>query len=116
MNSDPSFNANLDAIRLRFLSALSERLDDMEAIRDGLDSGPKKTALEAIQFGAHKTVGVAATLGFADLGDLSQRAEVMIADYLAGAPDAQSYQDILDATDDMLGEMALVAETARPGT
>lgn len=103
----------LSALRIRFLNVLEARLTELEALRDRLEAGGQDEAdrlecLRAICFDAHKTVGVAATLGFADLGLLSQRVELAVTDYIERREPPTTVRMVLALTDDMLGEMALI--------
>lgn len=110
--------SKLSALRLRFLDVLESRMIECEALRDRLEAGLSEAerggAVRAICFAAHKTVGVAATLGFADLGMLSQRVELAVTDYLDRSEPPTTIRMVISLTDDMLGEMALIlAEAGR---
>lgn len=109
----------LSALRIRFLDVLETRLTECEALRDRLDAGTLPEAerihdIRALCFAAHKTVGVAATLGFADLGLLSQRVEMAASDHLDRREPPTTARMVVALADDMLGEMALIlAEAGR---
>nr|WP_269150486.1 Hpt domain-containing protein [Frigidibacter albus] len=109
----------LSALRIRFLDVLEIRMTECEALRDSLEAGTlpeadRVGAVRAICFAAHKTVGVAATLGFADLGMLSQRVELAATDYIDRSEPPTTVRMVVSLADDMLGEMALIlAEAGR---
>jgi len=109
----------LSALRIRFLNVIEARLTEVEVLRDLLDAGSLSEAervdsVRAICFAAHKTVGVAATLGFGDLGLLSQRVELAATDHLEQREPPTTLRMVMALTDDMLGEMALIlAEAGR---
>jgi len=108
----------LSVLRIRFLDVLETRMTECEALRDSLEAGlpeaERVSAVRAICFAAHKTVGVAATLGFADLGMLSQRVELAATDYLDRSEPPTTIRMVVSLADDMLGEMALIlAEAGR---
>lgn len=88
---------------------MAERLTRFEVIRDELDAvkdpGP---LLDEIRFGAHRMVGLAATLGFADLGALSQAVELAILARSNGGDRAWPNAELLTAIDVMMGEMTLL--------
>ncbi|WP_305666244.1 Hpt domain-containing protein [Frigidibacter sp.] len=109
--------SRLSALRIRFLDVLETRLNEVEALRDALEAGGLPQAVRedhvrAICFAAHKTVGVAATLGFADLGMLSQRVELAATDHLEHREPPTTPRMVVALTDDMLGEMALILAQA----
>ncbi|RID91570.1 hypothetical protein D2N39_12790 [Gemmobacter lutimaris] len=97
-------------IRPRFLAELSVRLDRFDVLRDQIDTvadpGP---LLDELMQGAHRNSGLAATLGFHELGQLSHRAELAIRDHRATARPRPT-SDLLDLIDDLLGEMALILQ------
>lgn len=100
------FAAKLAEMRPRFTATLAQRLEEMEDIRDSdiVLIDPAR-AMDMFRHYAHKTAGLAATMGFPDLGVLCFAAETAINRYVhnpALLPVA------LDAVDDMLGEMALI--------
>ena len=100
------FAAKLAEMRPRFAATLAQRLEEMEDTRDSnmILIDPAR-AMGLFRHYAHKTAGLAATMGFPDLGVLCFAAESAVNRYmnnLALLPIA------LDAVDDMLGEMALI--------
>lgn len=106
MQNAQSIAQKIDELRPRFLEVMAQRLDRFEEIRDQLETVTDPSALlEEIRFGAHRMVGLAATLGFGDLGDLAQAAELAILHRTDRVwPDAQ----LLTAVDVLMGEMALL--------
>lgn len=100
------FAAKLAEMRPRFAATLAQRLEEMEDTRDSnmILIDPAR-AMGLFRHYAHKTAGLAATMGFPDLGVLCFAAESAVNRYMnnpALLPIA------LDAVDDMLGEMALI--------
>ncbi|WP_319825418.1 Hpt domain-containing protein [Thalassovita sp.] len=97
-------------MRPRFAATIAERLEHMEELRDSdaLANDPA-SAMETFRHYAHKTAGMAATMGFPDLGQLCFSAEMAVNRYLEN-PDF--LDATLDAVDDMLGEMALIVDGA----
>ncbi|WP_420569276.1 Hpt domain-containing protein [Thalassovita sp.] len=106
------FAAKLDEMRPRFAATLSGRLNEMEEMRDShvLYSNPVD-AIELFRHNAHKTAGMAATMGYPDLGMLCTAVEVAI-DTLLSSPAQMDelFDHMLNAVDDMLGEMALIVQ------
>jgi HPt (histidine-containing phosphotransfer) domain-containing protein len=104
------FEAKLAEMRPRFAATLVDRLREMEAMRDSqaLFANPVE-AIELFRHYAHKTAGLAATMGFPELGKLCITAEIAI-NTLMSSPDQMDalFDPTLDAVDDMLGEMALI--------
>lgn len=104
------FQAKLAEMRPRFAATLALRLDHMEELRDSdtLLTDPAE-AVELFRHYAHKTAGMAATMGFPELGELCFAAETAVNRYM-------SHQiplpEMLDGVDDMLGEMALIVHNA----
>ena len=96
-------------IRPRFLDTLSRRLDRFENIRDALDtSADIRPLLEEIRNGAHTIIGLAATLGFSDLGRLAQEVEECILGIGKAEEARHRSSEFLGRFDALLGEMALV--------
>lgn len=104
------FAAKLEEMRPRFAATLASRLDEMEQMRDSqaLFSDPV-AAIELFRHNAHKTAGMAATMGYPDLGQLCTKVEVAI-NMLMSSPERMEalFDPMLDCVDDMLGEIALI--------
>ncbi len=99
----------IDELRPRFLLMLSSRLDRFEEIRDRLTATEDPTALlDELRLGAHRIVGLAATLGFSDLGALAHEVEVAILPDGGAVRHGPPAPDLLDLIDDFLGEIALL--------
>lgn len=99
----------IEELRPRFLEMLSERLNHFEGIRDVLETTENSyESLDQIQFGAHQIAGIAATLGYADLGSLSRAVETEILLVLVSSPNPLTSPYLLDLIDSLLGEMALL--------
>ena len=109
MQNASAIQRKIDEVRLRFVTMLAARLDRFEQIRDTLETSDDPAALlDELRFGAHRIVGLAATLGFADLGTLAHMVETTtLRASETGAHDVPS-PGLLDAIDDLLGEMALL--------
>lgn len=111
MQNLDSIALKIQELRPRFLALMSERLDRFEEIRDQLEGVQDPTALlDEIRFGAHRMVGLAATLGFVDLGTLSQRAELAILARATAKDKRWPDAELLTCLDVMMGEMALLLE------
>lgn len=109
MQQAQSIAQKIDELRPRFLALVAQRLDRFEEIRDQLEEAADPTALlEEVRFGAHRMVGLAATLGFSDLGALSQTAELAILAWTNGPSRAWPDAELLTSLDVMIGEMALL--------
>jgi HPt (histidine-containing phosphotransfer) domain-containing protein len=99
----------ISEIRPRFLAALSQRLDRLEEIRDQLETVDDVWPLMVeIRSEAHTTVGLAATLGFHDLGLLAQEVEIFIHRAEKAGETSHFPEDGLYKFDSMIGEMALL--------
>lgn len=108
MQQSQAIAQKLAEIRPRFLAVLSQRLDRFEEIRDLLDTADITPLLEELRAGAHSTVGLAATLGFGDLGALAQKVELHANSILQTGNPTASLPEFLACFDDLLGEMSLV--------
>lgn len=98
-------------IRPRFLRLLAQRLNRFEEIRDLLETEPNLAPLlEEIGTGAHSIVGLAATLGFPDLGSLAQNVELVVNRVTSAETSTRSTIEYFDSIDDLLGEMALILQ------
>ncbi|MDF1802410.1 Hpt domain-containing protein [Thalassovita sp.] len=104
------FQAKLAEMRPRFAATLGDRLDHMEELRDSdtLNTAPAD-AMEVFRHYAHKTAGMAATMGFPELGELCFAAEMAVNRYMENPVELPT---ALNAVDDMLGEMALIVDGA----
>lgn len=102
------FAAKLAEMRPRFAATLVQRLEHMEELRDSPDLHQNPAdAIEMFRHYAHKTAGMASTMGFPELGELCFAAETAVTRYC----DRQlSLEQALDTVDDMLGEMALIVD------
>ncbi len=75
--TEPKAKATLDAalapIRRSFLNTIIQRVLRFEAMKQNLEAGIEMTeSLNAVANLAHKMAGVAATLGFGEIGTLAQ--------------------------------------------
>lgn len=86
--SDPShadLQATLAGIRSGFLDRLGDRLLEVEALLIAIDrDGPTEELMNGIASRAHKTAGVAPSLGLPDLGALARDVEVIWSRPLSG--------------------------------
>ncbi|GHC09267.1 MULTISPECIES: Hpt domain-containing protein [Gemmobacter] len=97
-------------IRPRFLADLSARLDRFDALRDEIDSAADaRPLLDELMQGAHRIAGLAATMGFGDLGQLSRQTELAIQSHRSTSA-LRPPAALLDEIDDLLGEMALIVQ------
>lgn len=92
----------LMAMRPKFVAQISLRLDLLEDLRDRFEANRADDAVrKELLYGAHKLAGVASMFGAHDLGEIARYAEVAL---------EKNSEDALDLLDDLLGEMALIAE------
>lgn len=110
MNQSTIFANKLNEIRPKFLAQVLQRLDRFDEIRDELETSRNLDAQVAeIRMGVHKTVGLAGSLGFDDLGQLSAQVETALIDLGEnGGITGPLPAEVLALLDDLLGEMALV--------
>jgi len=95
MSAEQDFQNKIAGIRDRFRESLPEQQVDLAALFARLQTGDGAAmALSEIRGQAHKIRGVAATLGFLELGEYAASLEDTITAF--GAPDAK--QDTLAAT------------------
>ena len=111
MRRTASLAATIDSIRPRFLAETAERLGRIRAVRAVLDRpGEIAEAVNDIRFDAHKTTGIAATLGFAPLGKAAQEVDAVLTPLLQGktakGPLPARVTALVDA---MMEEMARVS-------
>lgn len=109
----PHVARQLELVRPRFLAALAERLERMEELLELLcEDRRRREPAELLRAEAHRTVGVAATLGYRDLGRLAQEAEARLDAHVAAKPGTPCDDATITAVEELLGEMALVVEAA----
>ena len=71
--------AVLDSVRERFLDRLGDRCLEIETLMLAVDErGPEPRLIKEIAMRAHKTAGIAPTLGFKELGDLALKVETLL--------------------------------------
>lgn len=106
---DPKLEAGLNRIRLRFLSVLDERLDQIEMQYDALEQPAlRATALALIKSEAHKIAGTARTVGYSDLGVLALKVDQGIpADTTIGFS-AETITALMDDIDMLIEEGAAI--------
>lgn len=98
------------AMRPRFLAQISQRLDQMEELRDIFAEAPGPgPEAEGLCQAAHKLAGVAGMFGAEELGELARFAEDALM-MLAQGDSRVSPEEALMLVDDVLGEMALILE------
>jgi len=103
-----SLAQTINAMRPKFVAQTAERLDRFEVLRDRLETEGSQTAiLDELRIGAHKMSGLAAMLGWPDLGDLAGKVEVAI-EKAAGGGVQPDQSCLIEVLDDLLGEMAYI--------
>jgi HPt (histidine-containing phosphotransfer) domain-containing protein len=109
MRKSASLSSTIDSIRPRFLAETAQRLGRIRAVRDALDRpGEIEAAVTEICFDAHKTTGIAATLGFTTLGKVAQEVDAALTP-LNGRPARGPLPPRLtELVDAMMDEMARV--------
>jgi len=112
-----SFDAAVTQTRQRFLDRFETQIEELDDHMAALEEAPNTPdALSASAGIAHKVVGVAAMLGFANLGDLAGKAEHAL--YAAlNDPAPETLLDAFDAMEGMVAEMDALrtASLCRPG-
>jgi len=100
----------LNGVRRRFLSTLGQRLLDLDKMHEAIRSGaPSREALSAVRAEAHKFRGIAATIGFAALGQVAATTEDAAARALADG----SLDQLCLSLDAMLDEIeTIICEAA----
>ena len=113
MRRSSNLSSTIESIRPRFLEETAQRLGRIRAVRPALDRPDDlNAALTEIRFGAHKTTGIAATLGFSGLGRAAQEVDAALTDYdgrdgtVMKGPLPEQVTELVDA---MIEEMARVA-------
>jgi HPt (histidine-containing phosphotransfer) domain-containing protein len=72
----PDLTAHMERIRETFLERLGDRVLEIDMILQRMDrEGPRPELRDAIVQRAHKTAGVAPSLGYDRLGELARAAE-----------------------------------------
>lgn len=101
--------ATLSDVRDRFLDRLGERCLEIETLMLAVDQqGPKKELIEAIAMRAHKTAGIAPTLGFDELGEDALRLESR----LSQGVDAEAWPACRQLVDSLLDQMEAAMDQA----
>jgi HPt (histidine-containing phosphotransfer) domain-containing protein len=99
--------AGLHELRGGFLDRVAERCLEIEAIiATAAIGGLGEEDCRLIAHHAHKTCGVAATFGYAELGERAQAVETMLTG-LSGPPDWQEVHPVIEA---LLDEMENVLD------
>lgn len=71
-----AFESSVLQIRQRFIDRAEQQVKDLDDLMDRIESCPgDRTALETATNLVHRIAGVAATLGFQQMGELAQSAE-----------------------------------------
>ncbi len=115
MTESSSVQIRLDRIKLRFLSLLDERLDELELQIDDIKLPVRREyALSRIQSEAHKIAGTAAIVGFCDLGQIAAAVDTSIEEILAKACDKETIGQIHAQVEQLIeaGVLAVRSESA----
>jgi chemotaxis protein histidine kinase CheA len=98
----------LEQIKPRFLQNLAQRLDRFEALRIEMDpTQDLRPYCDELRAGAHSTAGLAAPLGFPEVGETAGDLERILVQVMRGTQPPPSNADILESLDAFLGEMAI---------
>lgn len=82
MRQATRLSSTIEALRPRFLAQTEERLQRVLALRPDLEANVRiEGAVNEIRSAAHKTSGIAATLGFAALGRSAQEVDEALSSY-----------------------------------
>ena len=103
-------------LRPKFISALAERLALFQAIRGAL-GGPLQTRemMADLRMGLHKSAGLAATMGFDEVGALSRELELVIVERGEGAATRPLPRGAVERFDRLLAAMTRAVEETRAG-
>jgi chemotaxis protein histidine kinase CheA len=115
MTFPDSMQRAISDMRPRFIAALAERLITMNEARATIAAaGPLPQSLRTIQFLAHKTSGVAATLGFEAMGKLTAHVDAGVDAFLK-APDDPTHRDaLIAAIDRMIAAITVITQEGQP--
>lgn len=112
MRHAPSLSSTIESIRPRFLGETAQRLGRMRELRAALDQpGALDAAMGEIRFAAHKTTGIAATLGYAALGRVAQDLDAALVRYDGRSVRGPLPEDITVLVDAVMDEMARATKT-----
>lgn len=99
----------LAGIRTRCVAQMAENLPRLRQVRAALEQpGDVGASLDEIRFAAHKSAGVAETLGFRRLGRLAQTLDHGLADYVGKATTGHLPSTLLFLLDEYLSEIAAI--------
>lgn len=117
MRHAPSLSTTIESIRPRFLAETEQRLGRMRELRSALDQ-PRTLDAEMgeIRFAAHKTTGIAATLGFSPLGRVAQDLDAALIRYDGRSVKGPLPKEITTLVDAVMDEMARATTTRRDET
>jgi len=103
----------LEAIRVKFIDLLEDRLDELENLRDQIDiETQRQSVLRKIQFIAHKIAGTAGTLGYSEIGQLASRTEDTIIQHLSAKASCPELEDTKQVIDRFLDNAAGLCSSA----
>jgi HPt (histidine-containing phosphotransfer) domain-containing protein len=106
-----TLESKISSIRQKFIGVLHERQREFQILRDKIQTGREATeALKELQFSSHKIRGVAATLGFARLGNLAEISEQDVNSVLASPDLNEGTRRILTSLGNMIAEIATILE------
>lgn len=107
MRKAVSLTSTIDSIRPRFVAETAERLSRIRAVRGDLDRAVEiEAAVTEIRFDAHKTTGIAATLGFASLGKAAQEVDAVLTPMNGRQTKGPLPRKVTELVDAMMDEMA----------
>lgn len=105
--------AKLAELRVRFMDMLEDRLEVLSALRETLAATPREAAtlpdlLDTLRFEVHRMAGISGTLGFMELGRMSQRVELAVLGLREGTLPPTTLRMVITPLDEMLDEMTLL--------
>jgi HPt (histidine-containing phosphotransfer) domain-containing protein len=115
--TDPSaILIGLERIKLRFLSLLDDRLDELELQIDDIALPHRRAhALSRVQAEAHKIAGTASVVGFSELGRIAAVVDSSIEKMSTSEYDEKTIGQI-QAQVDQLIEIGVLAIRSQPAT
>ncbi|WP_460275321.1 Hpt domain-containing protein [Celeribacter sp. ULVN23_4] len=95
--------------RQRFVADLCVKIDEIEKLQTQIEESPNDAkALARLSFITHRFSGLAATVGFSELGDCAAQIELAVADFEVSKPQTQPMTDriemLLDLMEDAIVE------------
>ena len=103
--------AALAPIRMSFINSAPDRVREINASLSAIGQGDDVNgALCGLRTEVHKIAGVAGSIGFPHLGEISAKADSALRGLIDGDPNAPEIERVLDQIDSILNELTTIAE------